>query len=109
MKTLADIKRRAVAGARLEVVEQTRRPVLVGTVRTITEPGPAHKPGVAPADRRCYDWADADGERYCTNWPKARDVAIIDADTFEYRLPRRGLGAQDDTIRLRFLPAEDPR
>lgn len=101
MRTLADIKRRAVIGARLEVIEQTRRPVLVGTVRTIME-GPAHRIEAGSADRRCYDWADEAGEHYCTNWPKAASVRVIDADTFEYDLPHPC--PPGNVIRLRFLP-----
>ena len=100
MKTLADIKRRAKPGARLQVIEQTRRPVLAGTIRTITG---AHS-------ARCYDWTsdertgpDDDGER-CTPWPKASETRIIDPDTFEYDL--RASGARGHTIRLRFLPPE---
>ena len=90
MKTLADIRRRAVEGARLEVVEQTRRPVLVGTVRTI----------VGACSARCYDWTDSDGERYCTRWPLARELRILDTDTFEYDLPHPSKGC---IIRLRFV------
>ena len=93
MKTLADIKRRATVGARLEVIEQTKRPVLVGTVRTITK----------VRSDRSYDFTSSNtgDETYCGTWPKASEVRIIDADTFEYNLrPSR-----ECIIRLRFVSA----
>lgn len=99
MKTLADIKRRAVPGARLEVIAQTKRPVLVGTTRIVTKSTP----------NRWYFTTDAegfnDGSELDQPWPKARDTRIIDGDAFEYDLrgPARG-----HTIRLRFLPAATP-
>lgn len=96
MRTLADIKRRATEGTRLEVVEQTKRPVLVGTVRTML--GSCSKSG------RCYDFTSSNtgDEHYCTVWPKASAVRVIDADTFEYDLPHPGKG---HVIRLRFIGA----
>lgn len=93
MKTLADVKRRAVPGTRLEVTEQTKRPALVGTMRTITR----------ITATRWYFTTDAegfDGTELDQPWPKARDTRIIDADTFEYPL-KPGPGS----IRLRFLPS----
>lgn len=95
MKTFADIKRRATAGTRLEVLAQTKRPVLVGTIRTVTNP--------RSLSTRSYEFtSDHTGdETYVGTWPKASEVRIIDADTFEYDLhPGPGV------IRLRFLPAE---
>jgi hypothetical protein len=94
MKTLADIRRRAAKGTRLEVVAQTRRPVLVGTVRTITN--------ARSLSARSYEFTSshAAGKTYVGTWPKASEVRIIGADTFEYDL-KPGPG----TIRLRFLPA----
>lgn len=104
MRTLADIKRRAIAGTRLEVIEQTTRPALIGTIRTITDDAVCSRHGKQPAGdvtRRCYDWvgdtAETEG-RYCTRWPKASQTRIVDADTFEYDLPSKGR-----IIRLRFL------
>lgn len=95
MKSLADVKRRVAAGARLEVVEQTKRPVLVGTTRTVTRSTSA----------RWYFTTDAegfdDGTELDQPWPRARDTRIIDADTFEYDLPHPAKG---HVIRLRFLP-----
>ena len=94
MRTLADIKRRATAGTQLEVVEQTKRPVLIGTKRTITRSN----------DTRWYFTTDAagydDGTELDQPWPKARDTRIIDADTFEYDLPHPAKG---HVIRLRFV------
>ncbi len=93
MKTLADIKRRAVAGTRLEVIEQTKRPALIGTVRTITD---SRTPSSS-----LYEFTsdhNGNGETYIGTWPKASTVTFIDADTFEYPL-KPGPG----TIRLRFL------
>ena len=91
MKTLADIRRRATEGTRLEVVAQTRRPVLVGTVRTIkhSTSGP----------RYTFTSSNDPGEEYHGTWPKAGETRIIDADTFEYDI-KPGPGV----IRLRFLP-----
>jgi hypothetical protein len=95
MRTLADIKRRATAGAQLEVVEQTKRPVLVGTKRTVTRSN----------GTRWYFTTDAEGYNDGTEldqpWPKASDARVIDADTFEYDLPHPAKG---HVIRLRFLP-----
>jgi hypothetical protein len=103
MKTLADIKRRTTPGTRLEVVEQTKRPVLVGTVRTIIESQVCSRHNTRlPEQRRCYDFTSSNtgDETYCATWSKASETRIIDADTFEYDLhPGPGI------IRLRFLPA----
>ncbi len=91
MKTLADIRRRATEGTRLEVVGQTKRPELVGTVRTI-----AH---ATTGPRYTFTSDHTDGETYHGTWPKAGETRIIDADTFEYDI-KPGPGV----IRLRFLP-----
>ena len=91
MKTLADIRRRAAEGARLEVIGQTRRPELVGTVRTIVH--------ATTGPRYTFTSDHADGELYHGTWPKAAEARIIDADTFEYDI-KPGPGV----IRLRFLP-----
>jgi hypothetical protein len=95
VRTLADIKRRATAGTRLEVIGQTKRPVLVGTKRTITRATGTH--WYFTTDAEGYN----DGTELDQPWPKARDTRIIDADTFEYDLPHPGKG---HVIRLRFLP-----
>jgi hypothetical protein len=106
MRTLADIKRRMTAGTRLEVVEQTKRPVLVGTIRTIADDAVCSRHGARPAgdvQRRCYDWTGNTTETegsHCTSWPKASQVRILDADTFEYDLPHSNKG---HVIRLRFV------
>jgi len=85
-----------VPGARLEVAGQTKRPVLVGTVRAVTKTTPSR--WYFTTDAEGYD----DGSELSQPWPKARDVRIIDADTFEYDLPHPSRG---HVIRLRFLPA----
>jgi hypothetical protein len=94
MRTLADIKRRATEGTRLEVVAQTKRPVLVGTVRTVTRSTPTY--WYFTTDAEGYD----DGTELSQPWPKARNARIIDANSFEYDLPHPAKGC---VIRLRFL------
>jgi hypothetical protein len=94
VKTLADVRRRAVEGARLEVIEQTKRPVLIGTVRTITH--------ATSGPRYTFTSSNGPGtpeEEYHGTWPKAVETRIIDDDTFEYDI-KPGPGV----IRLRFLP-----
>ena len=90
MKTLADIKRRMVPGTRLEVTGQTKRPVLIGTVRTV----------VAANGSSWTFTTDATGDdEHIQAWPKARSVRILDADAFEYDYMR------DCTVTLRFVTA----
>jgi hypothetical protein len=93
MRTLADIKRRMTPGTQLKVVEQTRRPVLAGTVRTVVR---------ASGSRLDFTTSATGEDVHSQAWPKARDVRILDADTFEYDLPYPGKGS---VIRLRFLAA----
>lgn len=93
MKTLADIKRRMAAGTRLEVLLQTKRPVLAGTVRTVVS---------ATASNLTFTSSNTGTEEYIQAWPKARDIHILDADTYEANL--RGPGMSGHVIRLRFLP-----
>ena len=99
MMTLAGIRRRATAGTRLEVVAQTKRPELVGTVRTITNP--------RSLSSRSYEFTSSHrpGEEFIGSWPKASEIRIIDQDTFEYDIHPgpRGPGV----VRLRFLSAEE--
>jgi hypothetical protein len=108
MTTLADIRRRAVPGARLLVAEQTSRPHLVGTIRIVV---PVHAdPGCCwhPA-RGCWHWDTGwpdnpgylDDGIYCSPWPHPMAVHVIDPDTFEYVLDPHERG---NIIRLRFLP-----
>ena len=96
MRTLADIKRRMQPGARLEVTEQTKRPVLAGTTRTVIRTTPSRWYFTTNAEG--YD----DGSELDQPWPKASQTRILDADTFEYDLPHPSRG---HIIRLRFLPA----
>lgn len=95
MKTLADVKRRATPGTRLQVVLQTRRPALAGTTRTIVRTTANY--WYFTTDAKGFD----DGSELSQPWPKASRMRIIDADTFEYDLPSRGY-----VIRLRFLAQE---
>jgi hypothetical protein len=95
--TMASIRRRAVKDTRLEVVGQTKRPELVGTIRTITNP--------RSLSSRLYEFtSDHTADTlHVGGWPKASEVRIIDADTFEYDIhPGPGI------VRLRFLPADSP-
>ena len=72
MKTLAAIKRRMLPGARLLCVENTYRPALNGSLRTVVRSGPGA-------------WRfrlDGDDKVSVGFWPKASEVQIIDADTF---------------------------
>jgi hypothetical protein len=93
--TLAGIRRRATAGARLEVIAQTRRPELVGTIRTITDPR-------SPSSRGYVFSSSHAPAPYIGTWPKASEIRVIDEDTFEYDIhPGPGV------VRLRFLPAAD--
>ena len=93
MKTLADIKRRVRPGTRLEVVEQTKRPVLVGTIRTVIR---------ASSSNLVFTSDNTGGEEYHQVWPKAAEVRVVDADTYEWDM--RGPGNQGHHVRLRFLP-----
>lgn len=95
MKTLADIKRRAVPGARLETVENTYNPALAGTRRTIRikqTSAIASIIGEGDSQKR--------GDLFWTYWPKASQVEILDSDTFRLHL----WGSQPDQyVTLRFL------
>lgn len=95
MRTLADVKRRMAPGVQLEVLEQTRRPELIGTVRTIVS---------SSSSNLVFTSSNTGSDEYHQAWPKARDVRILDADTYEIDL--RGPGMTDVTIRLRFIAAD---
>lgn len=94
MKTFADVKRRFAVDGRLECVSNTYRPEMSGTKRTIrkvqTNALAMLLDGQAD-ERRNWTWLTL---------PPAKDVSIIDADTFEVRAPRA-------TIRYRFLFGEE--
>ena len=91
MRTLADVKRRMTEGTQYEVIEQTKRPVLVGTVRTVVRTG---------ASRVEFTSSHTDDEVYNQAWPKARDIRIMDAHTYEVAL--RGPGMDGHVARFRF-------
>lgn len=89
MKTLADIKRRMRVGTRLLCIENTYRPKLNGSKRTVVRAGAT-----------VFYWDDDRGAQGSVmHYPTSRDVSILDADTFQLRLfPER-----DEYVRLRFL------
>jgi hypothetical protein len=97
VQSLREVQRRAIVGARLEVVAQTRRPDLVGTVRTITRVGPDRSYGFVSSH--------TGDEEHTGLWPSAFEVYFRDGDTFEYVLPPP---ARYCIIRLRFLPPDAP-
>ena len=88
MKTLADIKRRLRVGGRLLCVENTYRPKLNGIERIICK---VQTNGVF-----CHF---GDEKRFWTPLPKAKDLTIIDDDTFQFWLFEPG----GHYVRLRFL------
>lgn len=93
METLADIRSRAVPGAQLKVIAQTRQPGLVGTIRTITRNLSDCSYG--------FTSSHTGDEEHTGTWPHAIEVNILDPDTFEYVLPEP---ARYCIIRLRFVP-----
>jgi hypothetical protein len=95
VQSLQEIQRRAVVGARLEVVAQTYRRELVGTVRTITR--------VGRNGTYAFVSSHTGDEEHTGFWPDPFEVYFRDVDTFEYVLP---WPARYCIIRLRFLPAE---
>jgi hypothetical protein len=93
MASFAAAKRRIQPGTRLLCVENTYRPELDGTDRTVVKVQTngfywtmAPTTQVPNSDRR--NW---------TRYPKAADVEIVDADTWRMRLARGG------HVELRFL------
>ena len=97
MQSLKEIQSRAVVGARLEVVAQTRRPELVGTVRTITR--------IGPDGTYAFVSSHTGDEEHTNPWPNPFEVYFRGPDTFEYVLPAP---ARYCIIRLRFLPPAGP-
>jgi hypothetical protein len=95
VQSLLEIQRRAVVGARLEVVAQTYRRELVGTVRTITKAG---RDGTY-----AFVSSHTGDEEHTGFWPDPFEVYFRDPDTFEYVLPEP---ARYCIIRLRFLPPD---
>lgn len=98
METLADVRRRAVPGAQLEVIEQTRLPGLVGTIRTITR---IHSDGSYG-----FTSSHTGDVEHTGTWPHPIEVNILNGDTFEYVLPRP---ARYSIIRLRFVARKRSR
>lgn len=90
MKTLAAIKRRMLPGARLLCVENTYRPALNGSLRTVVKSGPGA-------------WkftVDGDDKVSVGFWPKASEVKIIDADTFSLGFE---MASKAQRVTLRFV------
>lgn len=97
MQSLEEVRSRAVVGARLEVVAQTRRPSLVGTVRTITR--------IGPDGTYAFVSSHTGEQEHTARWPSAFEVYFRGADIFEYVLPEP---ARYCIIRLRFLSPAAP-
>lgn len=92
MKTWADIKRRVQVGTVMECVENTLFPDLLnGSRRTITK---------VQTQAWRFDWNPNGGESQAAwlPFPAAKDVSIIDADTFQIAL------GPDHHLTLRFVP-----
>lgn len=87
MKTIKDAKTRLVVGARLLCVENTYRPKLNGTFRTVTKVGAS-----------VWKWKgddDPDPRESHSVWPAG--IKIVDADTI--RIPM----GDDHFVTLRFV------
>lgn len=93
MRTLAEIKRRFAVGQLLLCVENTKQPRLNGTVRQIEK-----VKTVAIICRFVGDVIPSPGP-FWTRFPPAKDIAVIDDDTFSL-----GLG-DGHSVTLRFMPA----
>jgi len=100
MKTLADIKRRIQPGVRLICVENTKRPELNGKERIITK-----------VQTKAFVWIHADEDAKAakgswTNYAPARDVDILDENTFRMAIANWDGKTIDPTITvtLRFIP-----
>lgn len=91
MKTLADIKRRISVGVRLQCVENTYRPTLNGTCRTVVK--------IQTVSFAWLQDGSEDKGRSWTEYPKSKDVTIIDADTFQFKL----FDDKDHYVRMRFV------
>jgi hypothetical protein len=88
MKSFADVKRRFAIGVRLECVENTYRPELDGSRRTINK-----------VQTNAIRWREDGSDQQCwTPYPAASGVKIVDGDTFDMPL-RQG----QHYVRLRFL------
>jgi hypothetical protein len=86
--TLTEIKRRMLPGVRLLCVNNTYRPELNGTMRTVVQSGPS-----------VWRWRlDGDKQLARSEWGRASDSTIIDNDTFTLPLSRPG-----HFVTLRFV------
>lgn len=91
MKSVADLKRRVVAGVQFDVIGHTTRPELVGHRRTVTR-----------VQGNGFYWTHPDDAREVwTSWPTAAGVEIRDADTFRIF---RGDRSDGRYVELRFVP-----
>lgn len=75
MRTLADVKRRAVVGTRLEVLEHWY--MEPGSIRTVTK---------VRAGGLDVDSSHDPGKRFVQEWPKAKDVIEITDDEIAYNI-----------------------
>lgn len=93
MKTFTDLKRRLVVGQRLLCVENTYRPELNGSIRTIIR---------VLATQIVWTWEGSKkpNEPNWTRWPGAKQFTFIDADTFSFALETKN----NDRVTLRFVP-----
>ncbi len=89
MKTLADFKRRIKVGTKLKCIHNTYRPVLDGTTREV----------VKVQTVGFYWTSGTDSHKSHTEYPKAADFTVIDADTAEWKL----WAGADHTVRLQFI------
>jgi hypothetical protein len=91
MTSFAAVKRRIQPGTRLLCVENTYRPELDGQERTVEK-----------VQANGFWWTrDGDERRNWTQYPAARDVTVLDADTWRFKLART-----DGYVELRFLAEE---
>lgn len=81
MKTLADVKRRAKVGALLALEYEETHPILT---RMGKGNPPARRIAVQQTNAIAFEGTDwSGGQKSWLWWPKAAEVNIVDADTFE--------------------------
>ena len=94
MKSVSDMKRRLAIGQRLLCVENTYRPELNGTIRTIIR---------VLGNQIVWTWNGGQRPGQCPNWtrwPHAKMFTFVDADTFSFALDEK------HTVTLRFIGSE---